>query len=97
MSQERPLSESEMRRLDELAQQLARDDPRFVRRLHAGTSLRRRAVVTFVLALVGAVILVAGLVTTAISVLAGACFAVAGVIVLAVSGWRAVHVRQRSG
>lgn len=91
MAAERPLSESEIRRLEELSEQLARDDPRFAQRLSLPG---RRAAVTVVLALVGSVLFVEGLVVTSSSVLAGVCCAVVGLGVLAVSGGRAAQITR---
>jgi hypothetical protein len=77
-----PLSVQERRRLDEIEQALVAEDPGFVAAISAG----RRPTLIFVLiglvALLGAVILVAGLVTTHAFPITGSLIGIAGVAVM---------------
>lgn len=83
-----PLSEQERRRLDEIEHALEVEDPEFVAAITAGRRPRLIFVVIGLAAVLGAVILVAGLVTTHAFPITGSLIGVAGVAVMACAGAR---------
>ena len=72
-----PLSDDDQRRLDEIEQSLARDDPEFAARVNVQWR-RRRLLGAITCFAVGAVLLIAGLVTTHAVIVIGVIIAVAG-------------------
>jgi hypothetical protein len=73
-----PLSEDDRRRLDEIEHALTRDDPQFAARVNVQWRRRRRLLGALTCFIVGAVLLIAGLVTTHAVIVIGVIIAVAG-------------------
>lgn len=73
-----PLSDDDQRRLDEIEQSLTRDDPQFGDRLALQWRRRRRMISSIVGFVLGAVLLIAGLVTTHALLVIGVIIAAAG-------------------
>ena len=73
-----PLSENDLRRLDEIEQSLTRDDAQFAARVSVQWRLRRRLLGAITGFAVGAVLLIAGLVTTHAVIVIGVIVAAAG-------------------
>ncbi len=73
-----PLSDDDQRRLDEIEQSLTRDDPQFAGKLALQWRRRRRMIGAIVGFVLGAVLLIAGLVTTHAVLVIGVIIAVAG-------------------
>ena len=86
-----PLSWDEQRKLDELEQALRADDPTFDAGVNFVRARRHRAIVGAVVALLGWVLLLAGVVATQSLLGLGVQFSFIGSVgMLAVAGWSAV-------
>lgn len=90
-----PLSDQDRQRLDEIEQALVSDDPDLAA---AFTSPRRvpvKAVLDGLLVVLGAVVLVAGLVTTHAFVITGGLIAVAGTTIMVTAAGRLAPFLRR--
>ena len=81
-----PLSDDDQQRLDAIEQSLTKDDPEFAARVSLQWRQRRRLVGAIAIFVVGAVLLVAGLVTTYALLVVGVVIAVVGTAAMATAG-----------
>ena len=77
-----PLSDEEQQRLDDIEQALRQDDPEFAANVSMSRLRRRAIIVPGALFLLGAVLLVTGLVTTHALLTVGVIISVAGFLTM---------------
>ena len=91
-----PLSEDDRRRLNEIEQSLIKDDPQFAARVNVQWRRRRRLLGAIACFVVGAVLLIAGLVITHAVIVIGVIIAVAGLgVMVAAAGVLLYGPRRR--
>ena len=81
-----PLSRDEQRKLDDIERSLNRDDPKFAAKVTMDRVRRSRVRIAGVLLVLGAVVIVAGLIVTLGIVAVGVVIVVAGLLTLAGGG-----------
>jgi len=81
-----PLSKDEQRRLDEIEQALSRDDPKFAAKVTIDRFRRSRVRMAVGLVVLGAVVIVVGLIVTLGFVAVGVIIVVAGLLTVAGAG-----------
>ncbi len=81
-----PLSRDEQRRLDEIEQSLSRDDPKFAAKVTVGRVRRHRVRIAGGVLLLGAVVVIIGLIVTLGLVAVGVVVVIAGLLTMAGAG-----------
>ena len=77
-----PLSEDDQRKLDQIGQALAKDDPRFAQTVNIDRWRRRRIVLAGASFTIGIVVLLVGLVITQAVVVLGVIISIAGALTM---------------
>jgi hypothetical protein len=90
------LSEDEQRVLDEMEIALRQDDPEFVASVSIDRIRRRRRTAVAVGFVIGAIVLIGGLVATAGTVLIGVVISVIGLLMMVVAGIAALRWHRPS-
>lgn len=88
-----PLSEDDQRKLDQIEQALAKDDPRFAETVNIDRRRRRRIVLAGASFTIGMVVLIVGLVITQAVLVLGVIISIAGALTMTAA--TAVFLRGR--
>lgn len=88
-----PLSEDDQRKLDQIEQALAKDDPRFAETVNIDRWRRRRIVLAGASFTIGMVVLLVGLVITQAVLVLGVIISIAGALTMTAAA--AVFLRGR--
>ena len=88
-----PLSEDDQRKLDQIEQALAKDDPRFAQTVNIDRWRRRRIVLAGASFTIGMVVLIVGLVSTQAMLVLGVITSIAGALTMTAA--TAVFLRGR--
>jgi hypothetical protein len=89
-----PLSEDDQRKLDQIEQALAKDDPQFAQTVNIDRWRRRRIVLAGASFTIGIVVLLVGLIITQAVLVLGVIISIAGVLTMTAAATLFLHRRQ---
>jgi hypothetical protein len=89
-----PLSEDDQRKLDQIEQALAKDDPQFAQTVNIDRWRRRRIVLAGASFTIGIVVLLVGLIITQAVLVLGVIISIAGVLTMTAAATPFLHRRQ---